>query len=146
MGGPAPAAGAHIVEPATDEHGGVAPAVHDPKARSEGPLLEVRAPNKRNGRTVIYQVKVVVATKSEHAEQVAARVRTGVVAINSSTILDMNSPFGGFKKSGIGRELLRLGLVAVDEGEFATLVVTEEGAAALRERRRITLTKSMDAP
>jgi aldehyde dehydrogenase (NAD+) len=40
-----------------------------------------------------------------HGEQVAARVRTGVVAINSSMILDFNSPFGGFKKSGIGREL-----------------------------------------
>jgi len=38
-------------------------------------------------------------------EQIAARVRTGVVAINSSMILDFNSPFGGFKKSGIGREL-----------------------------------------
>jgi betaine-aldehyde dehydrogenase len=41
----------------------------------------------------------------DHGEQVAARVRTGVVAINSSMILDFNSPFGGFKKSGIGREL-----------------------------------------
>jgi len=41
----------------------------------------------------------------EHGAQVAARVRTGVVAINASTILDFNSPFGGFKKSGIGREL-----------------------------------------
>jgi betaine-aldehyde dehydrogenase len=40
-----------------------------------------------------------------HGEQVAARMRTGVVAINSSMILDFNSPFGGFKKSGIGREL-----------------------------------------
>jgi aldehyde dehydrogenase (NAD+) len=40
-----------------------------------------------------------------HGEQVAARVRTGVVAINSSTILDFNSPFGGFKQSGLGREL-----------------------------------------
>jgi acyl-CoA reductase-like NAD-dependent aldehyde dehydrogenase len=39
------------------------------------------------------------------AEQVAARMRTGVVAINSAMILDFNSPFGGFKKSGIGREL-----------------------------------------
>jgi betaine-aldehyde dehydrogenase len=38
-------------------------------------------------------------------EQIAARVRTGVVTINSSMILDFNSPFGGFKKSGIGREL-----------------------------------------
>jgi acyl-CoA reductase-like NAD-dependent aldehyde dehydrogenase len=40
-----------------------------------------------------------------HGEQVAARMRTGVVAINSAMILDFNSPFGGFKKSGIGREL-----------------------------------------
>jgi aldehyde dehydrogenase (NAD+) len=40
-----------------------------------------------------------------HGEQIAARIRTGVVAINSSMILDFNSPFGGFKKSGIGREL-----------------------------------------
>ena len=34
-----------------------------------------------------------------------AQVRTGVVAVNSSMILDFNSPFGGFKQSGIGREL-----------------------------------------
>ena len=40
-----------------------------------------------------------------HGEQVAARIRTGVVSINGSLILDFNSPFGGFKKSGIGREL-----------------------------------------
>jgi acyl-CoA reductase-like NAD-dependent aldehyde dehydrogenase len=40
-----------------------------------------------------------------HGEQIAARVRTGVVSINSSMILDFNSPFGGFKQSGIGREL-----------------------------------------
>ena len=41
----------------------------------------------------------------EHAARVAARVRTGCVAINSSVILDFRSPFGGFKRSGIGREL-----------------------------------------
>ncbi len=41
----------------------------------------------------------------DHAAEIAAQVRTGVVAVNSSAILDMASPFGGFKKSGIGREL-----------------------------------------
>lgn len=41
----------------------------------------------------------------EHAAVVGAQVRTGVVAVNSSMILDFNSPFGGFKQSGIGREL-----------------------------------------
>ncbi|MFM8303645.1 MAG: aldehyde dehydrogenase [Actinomycetota bacterium] len=37
--------------------------------------------------------------------EIATQVRTGVVAINSAMILDFNAPFGGFKASGIGREL-----------------------------------------
>jgi len=41
----------------------------------------------------------------EHAAQIAARIRTGCVAVNSATILDFHGPFGGFKRSGIGREL-----------------------------------------
>src|SRR6267378_335418 len=40
----------------------------------------------------------------------------------------------------IGRELLRLGLVAAAPGKFATLQITEAGLAALRERKSITLT------
>jgi len=42
---------------------------------------------------------------ADHGVEVAAQVRTGVVAVNSSMILDFNAPFGGFKSSGIGREL-----------------------------------------
>jgi len=42
---------------------------------------------------------------ADHGAAVAAKVRTGVVAVNSSMILDFNAPFGGFKASGIGREL-----------------------------------------
>lgn len=41
----------------------------------------------------------------EHAASLATQVRTGVVTINSSMILDMKAPFGGFKSSGMGREL-----------------------------------------
>jgi ATP-dependent DNA helicase RecQ len=48
--------------------------------------------------------------------------------------------------AGVGRELLRLGLVAVSQGEFATLEVTAEGGAALRARQPITLTKPMEKP
>jgi ATP-dependent DNA helicase RecQ len=44
----------------------------------------------------------------------------------------------------IGRELLRLGLVAAAPGKFATLELTEAGLAALRERKPITLTKPFD--
>jgi ATP-dependent DNA helicase RecQ len=45
----------------------------------------------------------------------------------------------------IGRELLRLGLVAAAPGKFATLQITEAGMAALRERRSITLTTPLAA-
>lgn len=41
----------------------------------------------------------------EHAAELATEVRTGVMTINSQMILDMKAPFGGFKSSGIGREL-----------------------------------------
>ena len=44
----------------------------------------------------------------------------------------------------IGRELLRLGLIAAAPGKFATLELTDAGRAALRERKSITLTKPFD--
>ena len=47
----------------------------------------------------------VWTTDLDRAATIAGQIRTGVVAVNSSAILDMASPFGGFKKSGIGREL-----------------------------------------
>jgi aldehyde dehydrogenase (NAD+) len=37
-------------------------------------------------------------------EAVAARIRTGTVAVNSPAPLDARGPFGGFKNSGFGRE------------------------------------------
>jgi len=46
----------------------------------------------------------------------------------------------------LGRELLRLGLVEVAPGKFATLQVTAAGRATLRERTPITLTKQVEKP
>ncbi len=46
----------------------------------------------------------------------------------------------------VGRELLRMGLVEVAPGKFATIQVTDAGRAALRERTPITLTKPPDKP
>jgi aldehyde dehydrogenase (NAD+) len=40
----------------------------------------------------------------DHGEAVAARIRTGSVAVNSPGPLDAYGPFGGFKSSGYGRE------------------------------------------
>ena len=44
----------------------------------------------------------------------------------------------------IGRELLRLGLIAAAPGKFATLTLTAAGRDALRSRTPITLTKQID--
>jgi betaine-aldehyde dehydrogenase len=41
---------------------------------------------------------------SAHGVEVATRIRTGTITVNTPMLVDMNSPFGGFKKSGIGRE------------------------------------------
>jgi aldehyde dehydrogenase (NAD+) len=47
-----------------------------------------------------------------HGAEVAKRLRTGVVAVNSGVIVESSSPFGGFKQSGIGREFGPEGLSA----------------------------------
>ncbi|TNY34451.1 aldehyde dehydrogenase [Thermomonospora catenispora] len=46
----------------------------------------------------------------EHGVQVARQIRTGSCGVNMY-VLDPNTPFGGFKSSGIGRELGPEGLV-----------------------------------
>jgi aldehyde dehydrogenase (NAD+) len=57
----------------------------------------------------------------DHATDIAARVRTGCVAVNSSLILDFRSPFGGFKQSGVGREL---GPEGIDEyTEYQSIIL-----------------------
>jgi acyl-CoA reductase-like NAD-dependent aldehyde dehydrogenase len=40
----------------------------------------------------------------QHAKAIAAQVRTGFIWINSFGIRDLAAPFGGIKRSGIGRE------------------------------------------
>ncbi|GAA3909093.1 aldehyde dehydrogenase family protein [Microbacterium invictum] len=51
----------------------------------------------------------VWAGDREHARRVASRIRTGRVRINGTPI-DMRAPHGGFKLSGIGREMGRYGI------------------------------------
>jgi betaine-aldehyde dehydrogenase len=58
---------------------------------------------------------------AEHGAAVAAKVRTGVVAVNSSMILDFNAPFGGFRASGIGRELGPEGIAPYTE--YQTIIL-----------------------
>ncbi|MES2694231.1 MAG: DNA helicase RecQ [Verrucomicrobiota bacterium] len=62
------------------------------------------------------------------------------------TTYGIGKELGRSEWSAVGRELMRLGYVGVAEGEFATLVLTEEGMAILKARTPITLTKPMDLP
>ena len=48
--------------------------------------------------------------------------------------------------AAVGRELMRLGYVGIDEGEYATLHLTASGMTVLRARTPIPLTKTLDRP
>jgi len=45
------------------------------------------------------------------AEKVARQITTGMVTVNNIVVSDPRMPFGGVKKSGIGRELSRYGML-----------------------------------
>ncbi|OJD34076.1 aldehyde dehydrogenase [Diplodia corticola] len=64
-----------------------------------------------NGTT--YGLGAAVFTKDlERAHRVARRVKSGTVWVNSSNDCDFRVPFGGYKQSGVGRELGEAGLEA----------------------------------
>jgi betaine-aldehyde dehydrogenase len=57
----------------------------------------------------------------DRCTSVAKQLRTGTVAINSGMLGDLRNPFGGFKRSGIGREMGREGLEAYLETQTLVL-------------------------
>jgi betaine-aldehyde dehydrogenase len=57
----------------------------------------------------------------DQATDVARRLRTGTVAVNNMSPMDFAAPFGGFKQSGLGRELGPEGLSAFLEYKTITL-------------------------
>jgi acyl-CoA reductase-like NAD-dependent aldehyde dehydrogenase len=52
----------------------------------------------------------VFGTDAERARAVARRIRTGTLSINGGNYFHPDAPFGGYKQSGIGREMGRRGL------------------------------------
>jgi len=48
--------------------------------------------------------------------------------------------------AAVGRELMRLGYVAVGDGEYATLGLTEAGLEVIKTRTPVTLTKALATP
>jgi aldehyde dehydrogenase (NAD+) len=61
------------------------------------------------------------------ATDVARRLRTGTVAVNTMSPMDFAAPFGGFKQSGLGRELGPEGLQAYLE--YKTITLPNSGPA-----------------
>ncbi len=59
-----------------------------------------------------YGLSGAVSGSPERARAVAARVRTGTLAVNGGVWFCADAPFGGYKQSGIGREM---GLAGFEE-------------------------------
>jgi aldehyde dehydrogenase (NAD+) len=69
-----------------------------------------------------YGLAAAVWTRDiQKAHQIAARVRAGTVWVNCYNVLDTRAPFGGFKQSGIGRELGEYGLQQYTEVKTVTI-------------------------
>jgi aldehyde dehydrogenase (NAD+) len=58
------------------------------------------------------------------AHKLAAGIRAGTVWINCYDVFDAGAPFGGFKESGLGRELGEAGLQAYTETKTVTVSLT----------------------
>jgi betaine-aldehyde dehydrogenase len=68
----------------------------------------------------------VMTADDERAERVAAALRAGIVWINCSQPTFTEAPWGGYKQSGIGRELGRWGLANYLETKQITRFATDE--------------------
>jgi betaine-aldehyde dehydrogenase len=60
----------------------------------------------------------------ERGVAVAGRIRTGTCAVNSGVVVEPRSPFGGFRSSGVGREMGPEGVEAYLETRTIVLPFT----------------------
>lgn len=93
-----------------------------------GPVLAVIAYDDdddavRIANNSIYGLSGAVFGSQDRALSIARRIRTGTFSINGGNYFSPDSPFGGYKQSGIGREMGRAGLEEFLESKtFATVV------------------------
>nr|WP_242639146.1 aldehyde dehydrogenase family protein [Mycolicibacterium sp. S2-37] len=93
-----------------------------------GPVLAVIAYDDdddavRIANNSIYGLSGAVFGSQERALAVARRIRTGTFSINGGNYFSPDTPFGGYKQSGIGREMGTAGLEEFLESKtFATVV------------------------
>ena len=66
----------------------------------------------------------VLSADDDRATAVARRIRTGTFSVNGGQYFAADAPFGGFKQSGIGREM---GVAGLEEFlELRTFAVAEK--------------------
>ena len=76
------------------------------------------------GNNTFYGLAAAVWTKDvKKAHHMAAKLRAGTVWVNCYDVFDTAAPFGGFKMSGIGRELGICGLDAYTETKTVTVAL-----------------------
>ena len=61
------------------------------------------------------------SSSEEHALAVARRIRTGTIALNGGQWFHVDTPFGGYKQSGVGRENGQLGFEEYLETKIMSL-------------------------
>ncbi len=99
-----------------------------------GPVLAVIAYEDdddavRIANNSIYGLSGAIFGGQDRALAMARRIRTGTFSINGGNYFSPDAPFGGYKQSGIGREMGEAGLEEFMERKtFATVVVPEAGA------------------
>lgn len=83
-----------------------------------GPVLTIRTFKTEEEAVALandtsYGLSACVYTSDiARALRVASKLEAGTVAINSGFVPDLNTPFGGSKESGLGREAGKAGLMA----------------------------------
>jgi aldehyde dehydrogenase (NAD+) len=93
-----------------------------------GPVLVVIAYDEdedavRIANNSIYGLSGAVFGSQDRALAVARRIRTGTFSINGGNYFSPDSPFGGYKQSGIGREMGAAGLEEFLERKTFAVVV-----------------------
>jgi aldehyde dehydrogenase (NAD+) len=76
----------------------------------------------RRANNTTYGLAAAVWTRDvSKAHAIANRLRAGTVWVNCYDVFDAAAPFGGFKQSGIGRELGEYGLQNYTEVKTVTV-------------------------
>jgi aldehyde dehydrogenase (NAD+) len=83
----------------------------------------------QKANNTIYGLAAAVVTKDiDRALYVANNIRAGTVWVNCYNVFDAAAPFGGYKMSGIGRELGEAGLAAYTESKTVTIKVPQKNS------------------